>query len=120
MASCCYSCWGWFWWWGRLFPRLWPCGRRISGRNLVLYALSRPEQERKERARIGLTVSKKIGNAVVRNRVKRWLRESYRRMASSAPGGTDLVVIARSATAHSTYQRTAEELSELLVRVAMP
>jgi len=95
-------------------------GRRISGRNLVLYALSRPEQERKERARIGLTVSKKIGNAVVRNRVKRWLRESYRRMASSAPGGTDLVVIARSATAHSTYQRTAEELSELLVRVAMP
>ena len=95
-------------------------GRRIPGRNLVVYALSRPEHERKERARIGITVSKKVGNAVVRNRVKRWLRESYRRMASSAPGGTDLVIIARAATAHSTYQRTAEELRELLVRVGMP
>jgi ribonuclease P protein component len=95
-------------------------GRRISGRNLVVYALARSEHERKERARIGITVSKKVGNAVVRNRVKRWLRECYRRMASSAPGGTDLVIIARPATAHSTYQRTAEELSELIARVRIP
>lgn len=95
-------------------------GRRIPGRNLVVYALSRAEHERKEQARIGITVSKKVGNAVVRNRVKRWLRESYRRMASSAPRGTDLVIIARPATAHGTYQRTAEELSELVARVGVP
>ena len=95
-------------------------GRRIPGRNLVLYALSRPEHERKERARIGITVSKKVGNAVVRNRVKRWLRESYRRMARSAPGGVDLVIIARPATAESTYQRTAEELSALVARAGIP
>ena len=93
-------------------------GRRISGRNLVVYALFRPEPERKERARMGLTVSKKVGNAVVRNRVKRWLRESYRRMA--APGGVDLVIIARPAAAHSTYQQTAEELGQLVARVEMP
>jgi ribonuclease P protein component len=86
----------------------------------VVYALSRPEPERKERARIGLTVSKKVGNAVVRNRVKRWLRESYRRMAPPAPCGVDLVIIARPATAHSTYQRTAEELGQLVARVGMP
>jgi ribonuclease P protein component len=95
-------------------------GRRIPGHNLVVYALSYPEHERTERARIGITVSKKVGNAVARNRVKRWLRESYRRLATSVPDGTDLVVIARPATAHSTYQRTAEELSELIARVGVP
>jgi ribonuclease P protein component len=95
-------------------------GRRISGRNLVVYALARPEPERKERARIGITVSKKVGNAVVRNRVKRWLRESYRRMAWSVPAGTDLVIIARPAMAQSTYQRTAGELGGLLARVGTP
>jgi ribonuclease P protein component len=93
-------------------------GRRISGRNLVVYALFCPDPERKERARMGLTVSKKVGNAVVRNRVKRWLRESYRRMA--ALGGVDLVIIARPAAAHGTYQRTAEELGQLVARVGMP
>ncbi|MGB8296625.1 MAG: ribonuclease P protein component [Polyangia bacterium] len=95
-------------------------GRRIPGRNLVLYALSRSEPGRQERARLGITVSKKVGNAVVRNRVKRWLRESYRRMAGCAPGGADLVIIARPAAAHSTYQRTAQELSELVARAGSP
>jgi ribonuclease P protein component len=95
-------------------------GHRIPGRNLVVYVLSRPENERKERARIGITVSKKVGNAVVRNRVKRWLREGYRRLASPAPSGTDLVIIARPATADSTYQRTAKELGELVARAGVP
>jgi ribonuclease P protein component len=47
------------------------------------------------RARIGLTVSSKVGGAVVRNRVKRWLREKFRQVASELPP-VDLVVIARS------------------------
>lgn len=47
------------------------------------------------RARIGLTVSSKVGGAVVRNRVKRWLREAFRDIAGELPA-VDLVVIARS------------------------
>lgn len=47
------------------------------------------------RARIGLTVSSKVGGAVVRNRVKRWLREAFRNIARELPA-VDLVVIARS------------------------
>lgn len=47
------------------------------------------------RPRIGITVSSKVGNAVERNRVKRWVREAWRSIATDLPGGVDLVVIAR-------------------------
>lgn len=62
-------------------------------------------------------MSKKVGKATVRNQVKRWLRESYRRMASLAPAGIDLVVVARPAAADGSYRATTDELRVLLRRV---
>jgi ribonuclease P protein component len=47
------------------------------------------------RARLGITVSSRVGNAVVRNRVKRWVREAFRAVATELPS-MDVVVIARS------------------------
>jgi len=52
-----------------------------------------------EGSRIGLTVSRRVGNAVVRNRVKRRLREWFRQSATRAAGALDWVVIARPAAA---------------------
>ncbi len=95
-------------------------GRRLPGQNLVIYVLPRPLQERQQRARMGLVVSKKVGNAVARNRVKRWLRECYRRMDPPAPAGIDLVVIARPSEAKSSYRRTAREMTDLMRRVGTP
>ena len=92
-------------------------GRRVSGSSYLLLALARPEASREAGARLGITVSKKVGKASVRNQVKRWVRESYRRMSDLAPPGVDLVVVARAAAITSGLAGTSTELRGLLGRL---
>ena len=92
-------------------------GRRVSGRTLVVYAMPQADRKNEHVPRLGITVSKKVGNAVVRNRVKRWVRESYRRLLDARLAGTDVVVIAKPVAATSSYQATVDEIRGLLRRV---
>ena len=91
-------------------------GRRVSGRFYLLLARRQDPPGQKE-PRFGITVSRKVGGAVERNRVKRWVRESYRRLQALAPAATDLVVIARPSATGSGLRATALELESLLRRL---
>ena len=82
-----------------IFRRLYSKGKSSANSLLVMYC--RPNGSRENR--IGLTVSAKLGHAVVRNRVRRRLREIYRLNEQKFLPGYDLVVVARSRAVSAPY-----------------
>jgi ribonuclease P protein component len=81
------------------FERVYRQGRSKGNRYLVLYAFPRAEDEaaseREAGPRLGLSVSRRVGGAVERNRVKRALREAFWAEAERLPDTSDYVVVAR-------------------------
>ena len=82
-----------------IFRRLYHTGA-VANSHLVLYARS----NRLDCNRVGITVSKKLGHAVVRNRVRRRLREVYRLNEELFQPGWDIVVVARSRCIDADFQ----------------
>ena len=74
------------------FERAYRQGRSHGNRHLIVYAFARGGDDA---ARLGVSVSRKVGGAVDRNRVKRLLREAFDAEAAAVPAGHDVVVVAR-------------------------
>ena len=91
-------------------------GRSASTRFLVLYWFPREEGD-EETPRLGLAVPKSVGNAVVRNRVKRQLRETWSTLSERVRPGHDYVLVARPGLAEPADTRGQAWLAERVTEV---
>lgn len=100
------------------FLRVQRGGQRFRGRFLTLLVAASPPDltPASKDARIGLTVSRKVGNAVVRNRVRRVLREAWRSLPELPLTGFDHVVIAFPQAAEVGLNEAQQELACLLAK----
>jgi ribonuclease P protein component len=100
------------------FLRVAAAGRKLPGPSLLLQVLARGDAAP---VRVGFTVTRKVGNAVVRNRARRRLREAARLVLAERPAaGFDLVLVGRQATGGVAFERLKGELARALDRAGVP
>ena len=98
-------------------------GRKASGRFVLLQCRDTADEAAKARGlvRYGLTASKKVGNAVVRNRARRRLRAAMLELlAINGQRGSDYVAVARTASVTATWPALLDDLSRLFIRLSLP
>lgn len=94
------------------FVRVQSRGRKVYTKSLLMLVL----ENRIGRTRLGIAVSKKIGNSVKRNRWKRMIREIFRRNRSLFPTTVDIVVIPKRIPYMITYTMLLEEIKHISLR----
>ena len=92
------------------FRRIYRKGKRLVSPQMVLYW----QKNRQGQSRLGVTVSTKLGHAVVRNRVRRRFRGLYRLHKPEMQPGYDVILVARGRAVRSTYQQLDETYLHLL------
>lgn len=91
------------------FQSVYKNGKSYADKYLVMYVM----ENSAGRNRIGISVSKKVGNSVVRHRVKRLVHENYRLQEAVFNSGLDIVVVARQRTASADYYQIEKSLLHL-------
>jgi ribonuclease P protein component len=92
------------------FQRAYTTGTKRVGPNCVLYVCPNESSV----TRLGVTATRKIGNAVRRNRAKRLIREAFRRERANLPTGLDIVVVARMRLPNRRNSEVQAELRQLI------
>lgn len=92
------------------FQNVYKNGVSYANKYLVMYVL----ENRTDNLRLGISVSKKVGNSIVRHRLTRLIRESVRLNSGSILKGYDIVIIARANLKGKNYEDTESALLHLL------
>ncbi|MGD8190567.1 ribonuclease P protein component [Brevibacillus ginsengisoli] len=91
-------------------------GKSSANKQFVVYVLPKKDQNK---FRVGISVSKKIGNAVARNRVKRLIREALTDLEDQIMKSIDFVIIARPATIEMTLDMYKSSLAHVMKRASI-
>lgn len=101
----------------RDFIKVYKRGKSFSNYLLVLYIYK--NRQNVELNRVGISVSKKVGNSVVRSRVKRLISETYRLNRSNLIEGYDLVFIARNSSKEKSFREIEGSVIKLLKKAGL-
>ncbi|UHA75367.1 ribonuclease P protein component [Paenibacillus sp. 481] len=93
------------------FSRVYRHGRSFANHQLVVYVFHRPQVER---FRVGVSASKKIGNAVVRNRVRRLIKEIVRHQGEKVVDHVDIIFIVRKGAVGLSYDQLAKSVHHVM------
>jgi ribonuclease P protein component len=96
------------------FERVYREGSSHASRHLVVYAFPRSTPASDDGPRLGVSVGRKVGGAVERNRMKRLLREAFWDTAADLPEGYDFVLVARPDAGELARERGEEGIAEAL------
>ena len=99
----------------RDFKRLYSRGKSAASQSLVVYCRRRNADVN----RLGITVGGKLGKAVIRNRIKRRIKESYRLNEAVYRHGFDIVIVARARAVKTNFEALRTELNGLFDRLNM-
>jgi|SRR5690625_524054 len=93
------------------FQHILNTGNSFANRELVIYYKEKPQQSH---FRIGISVGKKIGNAVTRNKIKRYIREVFNHLEDRIAPNVDIIIIARYPTIHMNFFQFKKSIIYLL------
>jgi ribonuclease P protein component len=97
------------------FARVYRKGKYLPGRHVVLHFLKKPSGMN----RLGVTVGKGVRTSVLRNRLKRLLRESFRTVEMRLVPGYDLILVAKAGTGAPAYREMERDVKGLLARAGL-
>ncbi len=97
------------------FRQVYSKGKSMANKLLIIYITNNNIDE----VRVGFTVSKRVGNSVVRSRVKRLMKESFRLNINKVKKGYDIVFVARTTANNSSYKEIESAMLHLLRKMKL-